>query len=250
MVFGDGMSVRGYLQEVFCSYQGEGTHVGRRTVFVRTAGCSLRCRFCDTPDALVRTAQVEIDGPGGRRQVDNPVTAEMAAGWVDELDPSRQAWVSLTGGEPLEQVDFLAAVVPCLAGRPVYLETAGVHAREFERLRDAVQFVAFDLKLDSVAGEGDRRHEHAQFLDATRGIDRLAKIIIDDSIRWDEYGDLVDLVAQESVEIPLVLQPKTPRNGSPPKLARTLLDRAYDTARQRLREVRVIPQTHRFLEIP
>src|SRR6185295_1944409 len=51
----------GWIREVFASFQGEGTHVGRRTVFVRTAGCSLRCRFCDTPEALVRTPSADLE---------------------------------------------------------------------------------------------------------------------------------------------------------------------------------------------
>ena len=37
------------ISELFYSIQGEGALVGVPSVFVRTSGCNLRCRWCDTP---------------------------------------------------------------------------------------------------------------------------------------------------------------------------------------------------------
>jgi 7-carboxy-7-deazaguanine synthase len=37
------------ISEIFYSIQGEGGLVGMPSVFVRTSGCNLRCRWCDTP---------------------------------------------------------------------------------------------------------------------------------------------------------------------------------------------------------
>ncbi|MGQ9563391.1 MAG: 7-carboxy-7-deazaguanine synthase QueE [Thermogutta sp.] len=39
------------IAEIFQSRQGEGFLTGTESVFVRTAGCNLRCWFCDTPYA-------------------------------------------------------------------------------------------------------------------------------------------------------------------------------------------------------
>lgn len=245
------METPGYLQELFVSFQGEGTHVGRRHVFVRMAGCSLRCRFCDTPAALVRTEEVSVEQASGERvRVANPVQVGRVGEWVAALDPRGRAAVSLTGGEPLEQVEFLAALIPHLGGRTIYLETAGVHAEEMRRLRPQVNIVALDLKLDSVAHEGDRRAEHAAFLEASRGPERLAKIILSEAADLDELRRHVELLAGEPDHLPLILQPETSRSTHRPEMRASLLSRAYAVASELLDDVRVIPQTHRFLELP
>lgn len=36
------------INDIFYSLQGEGRNTGRAAVFVRFAGCNLKCPFCDT----------------------------------------------------------------------------------------------------------------------------------------------------------------------------------------------------------
>src|SRR5947208_16309904 len=48
------MSERIRISEIFGpTIQGEGPLIGRPTVFVRTAGCDYRCRWCDTLYAVL-----------------------------------------------------------------------------------------------------------------------------------------------------------------------------------------------------
>ena len=73
------------IAEIFHSIQGEGELAGVPSVFVRTSGCNLRCRWCDTPYASWR--------PEGVPMSVEAIAAEVAG------HPARH--VVLTGGEPM-----------------------------------------------------------------------------------------------------------------------------------------------------
>src|SRR5437773_322194 len=77
------------VNEIFLSVQGEGLHVGERTVFVRFYGCPLHCVWCDQPEALTHTGV-------GRFEEMEP---ESVRGAVVGHPSTRR--VCLTGGEPV-----------------------------------------------------------------------------------------------------------------------------------------------------
>ena len=96
------------LTEIFFSLQGEASRVGLPTVFVRLAGCPLRCVWCDTTYSFT----------GGEASDIAAVLAEVGK------YPARQ--VCVTGGEPLAQKDCLLLLTAlCDAGYDVSLETSG-----------------------------------------------------------------------------------------------------------------------------
>ncbi len=103
------------ISEIFYSVQGEGTLVGVPSVFVRTSGCNLRCRWCDTPYASWKPDGTEMS-------VEELVQAVNA-------QPAR--FVVVTGGEPM-----VAKEMPLLlqklreAGKHITIETAGTIAPE------------------------------------------------------------------------------------------------------------------------
>ncbi len=83
------------VHEIYLSLSGEGITTGIPTVFVRMAGCSLRCGmvtgkklWCDTPYALSPSAGEEMD-------------LKRVLNRIQELSPICTQ-VLLTGGEPLE----------------------------------------------------------------------------------------------------------------------------------------------------
>jgi organic radical activating enzyme len=70
--------------EIFKSIEGEGKRTGYPAVFVRLAGCNLRCSYCDTPYA--QTASDATECLNERELVDK----------ISEYNCSR---VTITGGE-------------------------------------------------------------------------------------------------------------------------------------------------------
>ncbi|MEW6742677.1 MAG: 7-carboxy-7-deazaguanine synthase QueE [Planctomycetota bacterium] len=245
----EGAIPTGHLSEIFLSIQGEGIHVGRAHLFLRLGGCPLRCRYCDTPGALVERPRYRLALPGGREEWGvNPVAAEAVAPLLRRVDPDRLARaVAVTGGEPLHQPDFLADLLPRL--RPplaVYLETAGVHAEALERVVEHVDIVAMDFKLDSVAREGDRCGAHAAFLELARRRSVFVKVVVSQQATVAEIETAARLVAKAGREIPLVLQPETDRSTGRPASGPWLLG-LLRAASGLLQDVRVIPQTHKFL---
>ena len=98
------------ISEIFYSIQGEGTLVGVPSVFVRTSGCNLRCRWCDTPYASWR--------PEGDELAVDHILAQVAQ------HPTR--YVVVTGGEPMiakGMRELLTALRS--AGTHITIETAG-----------------------------------------------------------------------------------------------------------------------------
>jgi 7-carboxy-7-deazaguanine synthase len=73
------------INEIFFSIQGESLLAGKPTVFVRTATCNLRCKFCDTKYSYWKGNVLNID------QI------------VEEVHKHETRYVCLTGGEPLGQ---------------------------------------------------------------------------------------------------------------------------------------------------
>jgi 7-carboxy-7-deazaguanine synthase len=88
------MTERIRISEIFGpTIQGEGPLIGRPTVFVRTAGCDYRCRWCDTLYAVL---------PEYRDEWTQMTTSEILAR-VTELTANKHVLISLSGGNPALQ---------------------------------------------------------------------------------------------------------------------------------------------------
>ncbi|MBV8977661.1 MAG: 7-carboxy-7-deazaguanine synthase QueE [Alphaproteobacteria bacterium] len=83
----DGNGETLWVQEVFYTLQGEGPFSGEPSVFVRLAGCNLRCYWCDT----------EFENSTWKPSLDEVVSR------IEALRPRHCDLIVLTGGEPLRQ---------------------------------------------------------------------------------------------------------------------------------------------------
>ncbi len=105
----DGKSL--WVQEIFPTIQGEGPFAGHPAVFIRLAGCNLRCFWCDT-DFESSQWQPSLD------EIDEVVS--------QLLSQIKTNLIVLTGGEPLRQniVPLLKHLIT-LRNLHVQIETAG-----------------------------------------------------------------------------------------------------------------------------
>ena len=125
------------VAEKFISINGEGTRAGELAVFVRFAGCNLRCTYCDTMWA---------NEPGC------PFEEMSPAQICDYVCSTGIENVTLTGGEPLLQKD-MGKLIGCLlrdCGVRVEIETNGaVDLRPFAELPEGRPVFTMDYKLPS-----------------------------------------------------------------------------------------------------
>lgn len=102
------------ISEWFVSFQGEGLRTGQPSVFIRTGGCPVACKWCDTTG---------WGGYGDWKVFKRYDTLEL----VKEIaETTNCRWAVLTGGEPTIQPD-LPLLIEALhyAGFQVAIETSG-----------------------------------------------------------------------------------------------------------------------------
>ena len=174
------------ISEIFYSIQGEGLLTGVPSVFVRTSGCNLRCRWCDTSYASWN--------PEGEKLSVEEIVAQV------RQHPAEH--VVLTGGEPM-----VAAEIHDLTGQlaqsgyHITIETAGTVAPEGITcdLASLSPKLADSTPSPDQFGEGwPKRHEGRRInLEALNGwagsYTCQFKFVVSES---GEIGEIDDLLAQ------------------------------------------------------
>jgi len=99
-----------YLIELYKSVQGESSFAGLPCIFVRLAGCNLRCAWCDS----------EYTFTGGKPFSEDEIVAQ-----IEALAPCRL--IEFTGGEPMLQAKELLPLMQRLLSRnyTLMIETSG-----------------------------------------------------------------------------------------------------------------------------
>lgn len=115
------------VSELFYSIQGESTWAGLPCLFIRLAGCNLRCRYCDARYTWEEAAEAMA-------------LADILA-WTAQYPGTM---VEITGGEPLSQDGVYPLMLSLVAsGRQVLLETNG--SMPLDAVPDAVGII-MDIK--------------------------------------------------------------------------------------------------------
>ncbi len=251
-----------YVCEVFSAIQGEAMLVGERQVFVRLAGCNIRCAYCDQPEALERQpGPCMLERRPGRRDWEVLASPVPVATVVDAVDilwralPHHSA--SLTGGEPLMQMGRTVELAAALHARsiPVMAETNGTLVGALERLAPFLSFVSMDVKLPSVDDAGVALATQRAFLDTAlaAGVATWVKIVVGPVTDPSELDAAVDMVAVAASRQPgspppvVFLQPVTPFAAVTTAPSPGQVLGFQERALRRYRRVRVVPQTHKAI---
>jgi len=125
--------------EIFQSIQGESAWQGFPCLFIRVAGCNLRCRWCDTTYALEPNSGADIDVESIFNIIKNNYKVK---------------YVELTGGEPLLYSSEVVDLVKMLVGikKDALIETNGSiplpEGLNFNDFRSRIHFI-MDIKCPS-----------------------------------------------------------------------------------------------------
>jgi 7-carboxy-7-deazaguanine synthase len=145
------------ISEIYASIQGESQYAGLPCTLVRTTGCDLRCRYCDTEHAF----------HGGR-----DLSLDQVMGEVERLG---QSFVLLTGGEPLLQKEIAELARRLVgAGYRVAIETSGAHP--VDQLPPEVLRIV-DVKTPASGESGRNRWD---LLPALRPCDAVKFVLADE----------------------------------------------------------------------
>jgi 7-carboxy-7-deazaguanine synthase len=216
------------ISEIFFSFQGEGLYIGYPQIFIRFSGCNLACPYCDEPLALNSSKEYSVD---------------MILEEIKPLMKYKPFSISLTGGEPLLQVDALKELIPKLP-LPVFLETNGTLASHMAEVADLVTYFSVDFKPGFET-------EFIDFIDILKDKKNVfVKFIVTKGIHVNELKKIAKIISSFNDEIPLILQPVTPFSGIKEKATMDDILRAYNVLKSSLKTIRVIPQTHKLMNIP
>lgn len=238
-----------YINEIFNSIQGEGPYAGMRQVFVRFEKCQLHCSYCDTVQTREISGSCRVELRPGSREfsiVKTPLHEK------DVADMIRKSWtpstkhVSLTGGEPLLHADFIKALD---IEYPLYLETNSGFPEKAKQIRDIIEIASCDIKLpehectDHYSELLKNELETISILNETSKT--FVKVIILPVTTTESLSLAIEGVRSIDDNIPFILQPVTSKN----KVPSLLLFELMDFAGEELKDVRVIPQTHKMLDL-
>ena len=201
--------LEGYIAEVFSSIQGEGGTVrgstyGKRQIFIRFSGCNIAtgdyrttgCFWCDTPRAqmpeteyliyekILETEQFE--------NVKNPVKISEIVQIIENIITPDLHSISITGGEPLYQLEFMKELIKALSSAqinlPLYLETNGsitLYEKDYTELAKYIKFCCCDIKDKSSKAAlqfnwDDLLNNELDFISKMidHGVETFAKIVV------------------------------------------------------------------------
>ncbi len=196
--------------EIFRSLQGEGLRMGAPTIFIRTIGCNLRCKWCDTGYAF----------EGGEEKSLEEI--------LEKVDDTPD--VCVTGGEPLLQSE-MPQLLNLLLSRDkcVVLETNG--SVDISNVPDNPKMiVSMDIKCPS-SGMTDKML--MSNISLMKKKDQLKFVINGD----EDFEFACNFLKEHDIQSTIIFSPVGGMN----------LEKLADCVVAKHINVRVLPQLHKII---
>jgi 7-carboxy-7-deazaguanine synthase len=190
-----------YLIEIYKSIQGESSFAGLPCIFVRLAGCNLRCSWCDS----------EYTFTGGYKLSEDQVVAE-----IEKLAPARL--IEFTGGEPMLQERELIPLMQRLIGQryELMIETSG------ERPLDSVPTEVHKIVDVKCPGSGESASFRLANLDRLTQRDEV-KFVISDRADYEYARDFIRTHSLETRAGQILLSPAFSKSPTPQRTTENAL---------------------------
>ena len=216
-----------HIKEIFYSFQGEGPFVGYPQLFIRFYGCNIHCAYCDEPDYIQDRHNYSAD--------------QLMADIAPYLDKPIHS-IAITGGEPLIQVQALQEILPRLP-RPIYLETNGTLPHQLSQVKDHVTYFSVDYKTGFL-------DQFAAFMSELKGRKHVfVKYVMVDNFLEEDILQACQIMADIDPTMPFIIQPVTPFADITYKASPERIHTGFELASRYLTDVRIIPQTHKFIGV-
>jgi len=231
------------ISEIFTSIEGEGILFGTKTMFVRMAGCHLKCRWCDTAYALPMKS-----GHG------------YTLGYVKNLiskhlQPNTYK-VNFTGGEPLlqhESIIDLAKFIKEEKGLRTYIESSCFDSRRFEKVLPHIDICKIEFKMSDSNVVNTKHYANLlcneiQCLNLSIESHKTTyiKIVITGSTDFDEFKNLLKSISVHIKATTLAGFIIQPSYGIDEPTVERLFN-FYDIVYPIYNDVRIIPQLHKVI---
>lgn len=210
------------ISEIFHNIQGEGIFTGYPSYFLRTAGCSIKCAFCDTTYSWLKERKEGLSsGIYQEIEIDDV---------VNQIIESNLKHVVITGGEPAEQIEEVTELTKSekIKDRIFTIETSG--NINFDPSASNIHLISCSPKMEGMHArdKSPERYDHlSEMIKKQLSLSRFfqLKFVIGNKSDFDQSIELIQKLVQgdDCRKINLIFQPNNRNPSENPDTVQGLL---------------------------